>query len=100
MVESTGLENRQACKRLVGSNPTPSATFLSVRPVIGGIPNPPLKVRIALAHCRWLEPHLSNTRPYICSAETWCGIDQPLRGHWLTGACSSNQVGLKLLRKW
>ena len=29
MVESTGLENRQACKRLVGSNPTPSATFLN-----------------------------------------------------------------------
>lgn len=27
VVESTGLENRQACKRLVGSNPTPSATF-------------------------------------------------------------------------
>lgn len=26
MVEGTGLENRQACKRLVGSNPTPSAT--------------------------------------------------------------------------
>jgi hypothetical protein len=25
VVESTGLENRQACKRLVGSNPTPSA---------------------------------------------------------------------------
>ncbi len=25
MVEGTGLENRQACKRLVGSNPTPSA---------------------------------------------------------------------------
>lgn len=25
-VEGTGLENRQACKRLVGSNPTPSAT--------------------------------------------------------------------------
>ena len=24
-VEGTGLENRQACKRLVGSNPTPSA---------------------------------------------------------------------------
>ena len=25
VVEGTGLENRQACKRLVGSNPTPSA---------------------------------------------------------------------------
>ena len=25
MVEGTGLENRQACKRLVGSNPTLSA---------------------------------------------------------------------------
>ena len=25
-VEGTGLENQQACKRLVGSNPTPSAT--------------------------------------------------------------------------
>jgi len=24
-VEGTGLENQQACKRLVGSNPTPSA---------------------------------------------------------------------------
>jgi hypothetical protein len=24
-VEGTGLENRQACERLVGSNPTPSA---------------------------------------------------------------------------
>ena len=27
-VEGTGLENRQACKRLVGSNPTPSAILL------------------------------------------------------------------------
>ena len=27
MVEGTGLENRQACKRLVGSNPTPSASY-------------------------------------------------------------------------
>ncbi len=26
MVEGSGLENRQACKRLVGSNPTPSAS--------------------------------------------------------------------------
>src|SRR5207244_3628857 len=26
-VEGTGLENRQGCKPLVGSNPTPSATF-------------------------------------------------------------------------
>ena len=26
-VEGTGLENRQAFARLVGSNPTPSATF-------------------------------------------------------------------------
>ena len=25
VVEGTGLENQQACKRLVGSNPTPSA---------------------------------------------------------------------------
>ena len=25
VVEGTGLENRQTCKRLVGSNPTPSA---------------------------------------------------------------------------
>ena len=28
VVEGTGLENRQACKRFVGSNPTLSATFL------------------------------------------------------------------------
>ena len=28
-VEGTGLENRQACERLVGSNPTPSAIFQS-----------------------------------------------------------------------
>ena len=27
VVEGTGLENRQACKGLVGSNPTPSATY-------------------------------------------------------------------------
>ena len=27
VVEGTGLENRQACKRLVGSNPTPSAIY-------------------------------------------------------------------------
>ena len=27
-VEGTGLENRRARERLVGSNPTPSATFL------------------------------------------------------------------------
>src|SRR5258708_32643060 len=26
-VEGTGLENRQGCKLLVGSNPTPSATY-------------------------------------------------------------------------
>jgi hypothetical protein len=29
VVEGTGLENRQARKRLVGSNPTPSASFSS-----------------------------------------------------------------------
>jgi hypothetical protein len=29
-VEGTGLENRQACKRLVGSNPTPSASVLKL----------------------------------------------------------------------
>lgn len=29
VVEGTGLENRQACKRLVGSNPTPSANRYS-----------------------------------------------------------------------
>jgi hypothetical protein len=28
VVEGTGLENRQAGNRLVGSNPTPSATVL------------------------------------------------------------------------
>ncbi len=28
-VEGTGLENQQACKRLVGSNPTPSASSCS-----------------------------------------------------------------------
>jgi hypothetical protein len=28
-VEGTGLENRQGRKSLVGSNPTPSATFVS-----------------------------------------------------------------------
>ena len=27
-VEGTGLENRQACKGLVGSNPTPSAMLV------------------------------------------------------------------------
>ena len=32
MVEGTGLENQQACKRLVGSNPTPSAIFNSFKP--------------------------------------------------------------------
>ena len=31
-VEGTGLENRQAGDRLVGSNPTPSATELWIRP--------------------------------------------------------------------
>ena len=31
-VEGTGLENRQAGDRLVGSNPTPSAIFVIVRP--------------------------------------------------------------------
>src|SRR5262245_34061127 len=30
VVEGTGLENRQARKRLVGSNPTPSATLFDV----------------------------------------------------------------------
>ncbi len=29
MVESTGLENRRACKRTVGSNPTLSANLMS-----------------------------------------------------------------------
>ena len=33
-VEGTGLENQQACKRLVGSNPTPSATK---RPLNGAV---------------------------------------------------------------
>jgi hypothetical protein len=33
VVEGTGLENRQARKRLVGSNPTPSAMFL-IKPMI------------------------------------------------------------------
>jgi hypothetical protein len=28
VVEGTGLENRQACKRLEGSNPSPSAIFI------------------------------------------------------------------------
>ena len=31
-VEGSGLENRQGCKLLVGSNPTPSAKITSVRP--------------------------------------------------------------------
>ncbi len=31
MVEGSGLENRQACKRLVGSNPTPSAMLQLLR---------------------------------------------------------------------
>jgi hypothetical protein len=29
VVEGTGLENRQACKRLEGSNPSPSASTLA-----------------------------------------------------------------------
>jgi hypothetical protein len=29
VVEGTGLENRQACKRLEGSNPSPSANYLN-----------------------------------------------------------------------
>ncbi len=43
MVESTGLENRQACKRLVGSNPTPSAISYTDWTIVGGTANPPLK---------------------------------------------------------
>ena len=30
MVDCTGLENRQGCKPLVGSNPTPSAIYLMI----------------------------------------------------------------------
>ena len=33
VVEGTGLENRQACKRFVGSNPTLSAKFLYHNPL-------------------------------------------------------------------
>jgi hypothetical protein len=29
VVEGSGLENRQGCKPLVGSNPTPSANFVN-----------------------------------------------------------------------
>ncbi len=36
-VEGTGLENRQACKRLVGSNPTPSAIRRHRNSGFGGI---------------------------------------------------------------
>ena len=32
VVEGTGLENRQTCKRLVGSNPTPSANIIFAFP--------------------------------------------------------------------
>ena len=31
VVEGTGLENRRACKRTVGSNPTPSAKYNPVK---------------------------------------------------------------------
>ena len=32
MVDGTGLENRQGCKLLVGSNPTPSANSPTAAP--------------------------------------------------------------------
>jgi hypothetical protein len=55
VVESTGLENRQACKRLVGSNPTPSATFFSDGTAVDRTSNPPRILGNALVHCRWLQ---------------------------------------------
>src|SRR5580693_4465912 len=36
-VEGTGLENRQGCKPLVGSNPTPSANSYEKLPSLGSI---------------------------------------------------------------
>ena len=57
MVEGTGLENQQACKRLVGSNPTPSATegFTIVgsrRKRFDMIPEPLGKLIFANGSCR------------------------------------------------
>ena len=41
VVEGTGLENQQACKRLVGSNPTPSArTFIQAYAAAGSSTGP------------------------------------------------------------
>jgi hypothetical protein len=40
VVEGTGLENRQAGDRLVGSNPTPSASH-AFRPVASRLQTPP-----------------------------------------------------------
>ena len=39
MVEGTGLENRQARKRLEGSNPSPSAIRLRLRYGVIGVDN-------------------------------------------------------------
>ncbi len=41
-VEGTGLENRQGWKLFVGSNPTPSAIFLSVLVTKCGAISPPV----------------------------------------------------------
>ena len=71
-VEGTGLENRQTCKGLVGSNPTPSTT--SNGPLVGpfemvhrGEVNEPLRenrlVTIQLTHKR---------RALRCSGERLC----------------------------
>ena len=38
-VEGPGLENRQGCKLLVGSNPTPSATYPSTNPAFAEWPS-------------------------------------------------------------
>ena len=53
MVEGTGLENRQGCKSLVGSNPTPSANRGCIR-----------KSRKRASHKR---PAAQITRPMMCT---------------------------------
>src|SRR5438094_4232741 len=46
-VEGTGLENRQGCKPLVGSNPTPSAILAFLRAATAGSPTAPASFAVA-----------------------------------------------------
>src|SRR3979411_2952895 len=80
-VEGTGLENRQGCKLLVGSNPTPSASPLFLAVSDCPVPEPKAQKRLAF-------PSSLVSRRSVLSQHQWGnevgnGIGRPpLRSRW------------------